>query len=200
MSLEHADDKDIEKTALLMIHGSHDDVMPLSKGRPFEFLSKTRRFYWPALCAKLGVVDKQGTNQSFEITGQHGIQIPESWFTTLRKAFTSDLYGPRSICQRLSKGGKFQYIEVANAPHNFMMNEKGIMNETYIDVRTKMVQFIHQTISVNPDSKLIERPKNPSIPSKDKKKNTGSKNVAKIWYIILGLIALLLFLSMTSRK
>lgn len=151
MSAEHADDGDVARTPLLLIHGDKDKMVPNGTAKPFELIVKDQKLYYPGLCFKLGViyggnVDNADTK---EITIQRGMLIPKKWIETLRNALTSEMCGSKSIFQKIKSGQNLQYIEIRNAPHNFMTDNQGVFNQTYVEVRREMMKFIRKRQFVN---------------------------------------------------
>lgn len=139
---QHANDMDLDNTPLLMINGNRDEIIPLGIGKPFSTANELGKISLPVFASRLGVVFN-GQEHNVSLSAKINLELPISQAVSL---FTSPMYGSNEIYHHLTRTPNLQYEEIEGAPHNFMTNEQGRFNQTYVDVKRKMLRFIQAKV------------------------------------------------------
>lgn len=136
MSHTMLDDMDNYNIPILMIHGTQDMIVPYGNESPFARYSKNDlEIYLPNItpASQLSLIKK--------------FTIKKEVIDMVLDYVSTPICGSRCIYDGMFKDINIRLIEIKDAPHLFMIGEKGLLNETYLKSRKEIYDFL--TMNLN---------------------------------------------------
>ena len=131
MSHTMLDDMDNVNTPLLLIHGTNDKIVPYGNESPFNrYSEKDIGIYIPNIspASQLSLMKK--------------FTIKKEVIQTVVDFATTPICGSKCVYDGVFKDSNIKLVEIENAPHMFMIGEKGLLNKTYIETRKEIYEFM----------------------------------------------------------
>lgn len=125
---------------ILMIHGSDDQLVPYTIGRPFPDYTDDLKIDLPGAGAEVGI---DGRKTIYSILPH--LRLPKSWMNQLVEWLIEDVVGSKGIQDRFASDSHMELLTIEGAPHQFMINDHNEFTRSYEASLERVLTFLKKT-------------------------------------------------------